>query len=89
MGSGGQGMGFLVFQIKYLPKFKSHAYTESRGNYKISSTKYHVNPNFNMNFSSNNNFSSWLKCKKIKMKTLRKNPICNLEFVTAYLFPLE
>ena len=45
-------MDFLVFQIKYLPKFPSHAYTESRGNYRISSTKYHVNPEFNINFYS-------------------------------------
>ena len=38
-------------------KVKSHAYTESKGNYRIRSTKYHVNPKFNMEFLRENNFS--------------------------------
>ena len=51
------GEPFSCISNQIFTKVKSHAYTESKGNYRISSTKYHVNPNFNMEFLTENNFS--------------------------------
>ena len=82
------GEPFSCISNQIFTKVKSHAYTESKGNYRISSTKYHVNPNFNMEFLTENNFS-WLllNCNSIKLKLkLCKNLICNLRFAPLTFF---